>query len=152
MYLFDSLVERLTVQNSTSYLTSMYNFHERVHRCGHYHKTLSWACDSPKARKSACITNTKTTAVTTEVAECGLANCNKKASPKREGLGQRFVSLLRTIWLKFGWARELMAGLMGLKSTGTRLNWRDPQGHLVIICLNIWLVKRLLKQNISRFN
>ncbi|KAL2048965.1 hypothetical protein ABVK25_010818 [Lepraria finkii] len=67
----------------------MCNFHERVHRCGHYHKTLSWACSPAKARKTVCKTDTKTTATATGVAGCGLTNCNKKASPKREGPGAR---------------------------------------------------------------
>lgn len=100
MYSFNSLVEAAYCAKQ-QFTPNICNFHERIHRSGRYHKILSWACTPAKARKSACKTNTKTTATATGVAGCGLANSNKKASPKCEGPGQRSVSPLRTMRLRF---------------------------------------------------
>jgi hypothetical protein len=68
---------------------------ERVHRCGHYEKAQSWACDDAKARKSVRKTGEKTTSTTTGVAGCHLMGCDGNASPKGEGPGQYIVFPLR---------------------------------------------------------
>lgn len=65
----------------------MCGLYERVYRCNHYHKTLSWACDSAKQKKSVCKTGNKTISTTTGLAGCGLMGCNGNALSKREGPG-----------------------------------------------------------------
>lgn len=65
----------------------MCKFHERVHNCSHYEKSLVHACKDAKKSRRVCETGTINSSQTTGLLGCDLPNCNKKASLKREGPG-----------------------------------------------------------------
>lgn len=60
-------------------------FDERVHNCGHYHKTLTIPCKEAKNKKVVCTTEIKIRAVSTGKKGCDLDGCDQTLSPMREG-------------------------------------------------------------------
>jgi hypothetical protein len=88
-------------------VTTMCKYLDRVHKCGHYKRSVWDPCDAAKKVKSLCdppeekrkkiAEGTSNTSVKTET-WCGLDGCSKRPAVKRDGPGNaRFFSLQFTV-------------------------------------------------------
>lgn len=85
----------------------MCTFTTRVHRCGHYTKSLSTPCESAKKKKEACDGDSGNSSTTG--GWCSFSGCDKKAGGHREGPGKPFVNVT---------VHRLLNILLGSRSNG----------------------------------